>query len=263
MNVADAREYDLYRMFTQFFHKAESTRRWSIEDDVPWNKVNPKASEDVCKIVESFMAVEMYVPDYVSHLVHLSRSSPGRYLFQISWGYEEIKHGMTLREWLLRTNRRTHEQLVDFERDLVQKEWTPYFQTPLGMAIYAMFQEKATALNYRNLRTMAAREDDEALTTLLTLISRDEAAHYDFFKSIVLRVAQDDRTSVLRELMRVLREFRMPAHDLIRDWPERGELIVKCGLFSDRMFFEQIARPVMQAFDTSLSELRRLEKTWA
>ena len=130
------------------------------------------------------------------------------------------------------------------------------------MAIYAMLQEKATALNYRNLRTLAAKENDEALTTLLTLISRDEAAHYDFFKSIVLRIAQDDRELVLRELLNVLRNFTMPAHDLIRDWPERGELIVSLGLFSDRMFLQQIAIPVLKAFDTSMSELRRLEKTW-
>ncbi|HLG43072.1 MAG TPA: acyl-ACP desaturase [Planctomycetota bacterium] len=257
----EIREYELHRMFLEFFHKAEAERRWNIQRDIPWHRVNHHVNDDLCKIVESFMAVEMYIPDYVSHLVNLCRRSPGRYLFQISWGYEEIKHGLGLREWMLRSGRRTNEELLDFEIELVRNEWKPDVETPLGMAIYAMFQEKATALNYRNLRSAAAQENDEALTTLLTLIARDETAHYDFFRRVVDVMAREDRTAALREVMHVLKGFRMPAHDLIADWPERGELIVKLGLFNDRMFLEHIVRPILKSLGTSMAELRRLSKS--
>ena len=50
----------------------------------------------------------------------------------------------------------------------------------------------------------------------------------------------------------------MPAHDLIPDWEHRGQAIVGEKIFSDRIFFKDIMRPVLTMFGTTRDELRSL-----
>jgi hypothetical protein len=55
-----------------------------------------------------------------------------------------------------------------------------------------------------------------------------------------------------------LKQFRMPAHDLIPDWEHRGKVIIGEKIFSDRIFFKDIMRPVLSVLGTSRDELAEL-----
>src|SRR4051794_26388795 len=92
--------YDLYR---DFFNKAERRRRWSLEDDIPWGQCNPRLDPAVADVVESFCAVELYLPDYVGKILPLIRGTRGRAWFAANWGYEESKHSLALGDWLVRS----------------------------------------------------------------------------------------------------------------------------------------------------------------
>jgi acyl-[acyl-carrier-protein] desaturase len=168
-------EKQFFENFLKFFHQAEERRRWNIERDIPWEQANRTTSERTAKIVEAFSAVEMYLPDYTSKMLHMIRRSRGRAWFQANWGYEESKHSLTLDRWLIASGNRTPEQMEAFADELLGEEWELPFDHPRQMIIYTMIQERATWLNYKKLREQAVKEGDGALTKALQYISRDEA----------------------------------------------------------------------------------------
>jgi acyl-[acyl-carrier-protein] desaturase len=70
-----ALEADLLRLYRDYFDMAKRRRRWSLRDDVPWADCNPSLDPAVADVVESFLAVELYLPDYV---VRAGRRGAGR-----------------------------------------------------------------------------------------------------------------------------------------------------------------------------------------
>ena len=253
-------ENRFYELYLEFFNRAEAERRWNVQNDIPWEKANSGVSDDIALIVESFMAVEMYLPDYTSKILQLVRRSRGRAWFQANWGYEESKHSMVLEQWLLRSGKRTKQDLDSFTERILSKEWQLPFETPRQMMIYTTFQELSTGLNYRNLRRKAMEQNDPALTSLLGFVARDESAHYQFFQDGVKLYLKEDRDATLEDIKKVLSQFRMPAHELIPDWEHRGKTIIGQKIFSDRIFFKDIMRPVLSVLGTSRDELQALAK---
>ena len=251
-------ENRFYELYVEFFNRAEAERRWNSQRDIPWDRCNPAVDEAVAAIVESFMAVELYLPDYTSKILHLLRKSRGRAWFQANWGYEESKHSMVLEQWLLRSGKRTLEDLNNFSEQVLQREWNLPFETPRQMMIYTTFQELSTSLNYRNLRQKAIEQDDAALATLLSLVAKDESAHYQFFQNGVKLYLKENRDQTLADMKFVLSRFRMPAHDLITDWEHRGQAIISQRIFSDRIFFKDVARPILTVLGTSWQDLKTL-----
>src|ERR1700757_2527315 len=108
-------ETALYRLYRDFFDQAEKKRRWSLKGDIPWNQCNRALPPAIADVVESFCAVELYLPDYVARAMTLLRSSRASTWFYANWGYEESKHSLALSEWLLRSGMRSEEQMTDLE----------------------------------------------------------------------------------------------------------------------------------------------------
>ena len=249
-------ENRFYELYLDFFRHAEAGRRWNIDKDIPWDKCNPETNDKVAYLVEGFTGVEMYLPDYTSKILHLVRKSRGRAWFQANWGYEESKHSIALDTWLVRSGKRTQEQVREYGDALLEKEWDMPFNTPTQMMVYTTLQELATQLNYRRLRELARQENDEALVATLNFIGRDEAAHHKFFKDGVKLLLEEDRDKTLEDIQIVLSQFKMPAIDLIPDWQEYLNTIVDMGLFSARLYMTDVVQPVLKAWDISRAELK-------
>lgn len=249
-------EDKFYELYREYFRHAENGRRWNVERDIPWSQCNPQTSEKVAQAVEAFMAVEMYLPDYTSKILHLVRHSRGRAWFQANWGYEESKHSMALEEWLVQSGKRTEAQTREYADTLLQKEWELPFESPRQMIIYTTLQELSTQLNYRKLNTLAKEEGDEALVTALNYISRDEAAHFKFFKDGVKVFLEDNRDQTLADIQYVLTNFKMPAIDLIAEWPTYLNNIVELGLFSARIFLTEVVTPALKQLEVTRADLK-------
>ncbi len=213
----------ILRLFRDFFDKAERKRRWRVADDINWNECNPKLDPAIADVVESFCAIELYLPDYIGKILPVVRSSKGRMWFYANWGYEESKHSLALGDWLLKSGHRTEEYMADLEKRVFENEWNLPQDSHLGMLAYAMVQEQVTFLNYRNLRERSrAMGGDPALEQMLGFISIDEAAHHRFFKEVFELFLKLDRESALSALRRVIDEFQMPAiHDLLDNSEKR------------------------------------------
>src|SRR5438128_629954 len=122
MIASSALREKVYRTYLEFFDVAERKRRWSVFDDIPWDEIDvSKNSEHKAVGIETFCAEEMYLPDYSSDGIHLTRALFGSAWFQACWSYEESKHGLVLREYLTRSGLRSAAQFAAFEEQVFSK----------------------------------------------------------------------------------------------------------------------------------------------
>jgi acyl-[acyl-carrier-protein] desaturase len=255
----------LWRLYRDYFDNAEKKRRWNIREDVPWDQCNPNLDPVIADVVETFCCVELYLPDYVAKVIPLVRNSMGRAWFYANWGYEESKHSIVLNDWLLRSGHRTDEYMADLGEKVFAREWNLPQGDALGMLAYAMVQEHATFVNYRNLRQrVIARGGDPALEKILTLVIKDEAAHYGLFKSFVELFMRLDRDAILAALRPVLNQFQMPAiHDLLDESATRIARIRELEIFNEEIFFRDVYAHILNVLGVTKAELRgpRLKKS--
>ena len=246
---------EIWKIYREFFDRAERRRRWSIERDVPWDQCNPNTSKAIADVVESFCAVELFLPDYVGKALPMARGVRGRAWFLANWGYEESKHSLVLQEWLLRSGHRTEEQLEEVANWAVVGEWNLPADDVRGMTCYTMCQELATWLHYRNLRQIVGNTDP-ALNKVLSLVSVDEKAHYDFYLKVMKLHLEDDRGATLEQLKRVLNGFSMPATHLLADSAKRAAAVRSLNIFNENLFYADVLVPIMDALGIEKAELR-------
>ncbi len=250
-----AMEKQIWKMYQDFFDTAERRRRWVIRDDIPWDKCNPHTTAAIANVVESFCAVELFLPDYVGKFLPLVRGARGRAWFTANWGYEESKHSMVLHEWLMRSGHRTEEQMEEVMSWAVLGEWTLPSDNPCGMACYAMSQELATWLHYKNLKALVG-ESDPALNKLLGLVAIDERAHFDFYMKIVRLHLAADRPGTVEQLKRVLNGFKMPATHLLADSMNRQNQVRSLKIFNEDLFYVEVYQPILKYLGVNRQEMR-------
>lgn len=247
-----------YQLYRDFFRQAERKRRWSVDEDIPWDQVNRSLPPEIADVVESFCAVEMYLPDYISKALPMIRGNRGWAWFHANWGYEESKHSLVLSDWLLRSGHRSEEQMADLENRVFATEWDPPLDSAQGMLVYAMTQELATWLSYRNLRHCVDRYGDPALSKILQFVMVDERAHHAFYRSIVEIFLTLDRKDTLEQMRRVLLGFAMPAVHLLAETRQRVSTIKSLGIFDDDKYLREVFQPIMDVLKVKPRELRRL-----
>ena len=260
MNVSDTRTAQrVYRLYATFFDKAEQERRWNPYRDVPWDRVNREASDELALCAETFCAVESYLPDYVSKGINIVRKSFGQAWFAANWAYEESKHSIALQEYLVRSGKRTEEQMFDFQARLKDLEWRLPFTTAQQMTLYGVFQEMATFFIYCRQEARAEREGDEALRTIYRLNARDEIAHTRFYQDVVKLLLEEDRASVLQDIAFVTKHFEMPGVGLVPDYENRVAVMREAGI--DRAtFLQKVYFPVLKYLDVSRKEVVEASK---
>jgi len=249
----------IYRLYREFFDRAEKKRRWSLENDIPWHQCNPSLDPVIADVVESFCAVEMYLPDYIAKALPIIRTNRGWAWFHANWGYEESKHSLALSDWLLRSGHRTDEQMADLEGQVFAHEWNLPEDSPSGMVVYAMAQELATWVHYRNLRERVGEHGgDPALSRLLELIAIDERSHHAFYRRVVQHFLEVDRAGTLEQLRRVLHSFAMPAVHLLAESRHRVAQIKSLDIFDEGTFMREVYQPILEVLGVPHRELRRL-----
>ncbi len=250
-------ENELYRRYMEFFETAERKRRWSIFDDIPWDqaeRLQPQPDAVLC--AETFCAVESYMPDYVGEGLNLVRDSFGQAWWHVNWGYEEAKHALALREYLVRTGQRTEEQIFDFEADVLKKRWKLPFPTIRQMVCYGALQEKTTWMIYRHQMVAARTAGDDLLASIYRFIARDEAAHGGFYLDVVGSCLAQDRDGTTGDLYHVFSNFTMPAYTLVPNYEERVKVMRAVGI-DRKVFLREVFLPILTRIGVTRQELGR------
>jgi len=246
----------LYRAYLEFAESADRKRNWSVFDDIPWDHLD--ASEITAKTaicVETFCAEEMYVPDYTSGGLSITRSIFGLAWFEARWGFEESKHALALREYLRRSGLRSGDELNRFEESTLAKQWKLPFPTRREMACYGALQETATYLAYKAQKQRADQDNNSVLEAIYFLLGRDEAAHAGFYCKLVEFELAEDRPGTLTDLANVISKFQMPGVGLIPDYHQR--LTDGGGGISPRTFMEFGLLPALRRLGTTWAELKQ------
>jgi acyl-[acyl-carrier-protein] desaturase len=246
----------LYRQFRTFFDDAEQKRRWNPMRDVPWDSVNPDVPDDLALCAETFLGVEGFLTDYiVGGLLSVRQSSIGQRWFSANWGYEELKHSMALTEWLVRSGKRTQEQMFDFHAQLMATKWERPYATAREMTIYGVFQEMATFVIYLRHEALAKKHGDAALSTVYRLNARDECAHARFYEDVVRVYLEEDRDGTLRDIAHVARTFQMPGVGIVPDYDARIEVMRGDGRMDRDVFFQKVYFPSLKYLGVTRTEL--------
>lgn len=254
MSISPKLRDDFNRQYMEFFDSAERKRRWNPLRDVPWDKLDvSKANETSALCVETFCAIELFVPDYTSNGFELHRDIFGLGWFQACWGFEESRHALVFREYLQRSGLRSAEQYQTFEAQVLAKPWARPFLTSRQMLCYGALQECATYLIYRAQRVLAQQIEDEVLSSIYFYVSRDEAAHMGFYRDALRAWMEEDRDGTLEDLSEVVTNFRMPGTSILPDYQQR--LGVNGVGISSQDFLEHGIFPTLRAVGTSRTEL--------
>jgi acyl-[acyl-carrier-protein] desaturase len=245
-----------YRAYMEFFETAERKRRWNLFDYVPWDKLSPSTNTEERAIrIETYCAEEMYLPDYTAVGNEMLRGVFGLAWFQNAWSYEESRHGLVFREYLIRSGLRTQEQFDKLETDVFSRRWKAPFETRRQMSCYGALQESATYLAYRAQKDRAELERDKTLEAIFFLVSRDEAAHAGFYREMIAIEMSEDRVGTLADLAHVIANFKMPGDGLIPHYHEH--LKVGEGGISPRQFLTRAVLPLLKQLGTTRDELKR------
>jgi len=250
----------IYRLYREYFDRAEKKRRWSVRDGIPWDQCNPNLDPAVADVVQTFCMVELYLPDYLGKLLPQVRAHRGRAWMLANWGYEESKHSLALGDWLLYSRCRTEEQMADMEDAVFEQTWELPHDNARAMLCYTMVQELATHLHYRNLRRVINGQDP-ALDRVLELISIDEAAHADFFRRLVQLHLDEDRAATLEQVRRVFNTFKMPAVHLLVDGRRRAQAVEELHIFDEPTFMTQVYEPILARLGIQKKEIRRRQSS--
>jgi len=254
VTATNARRERLYREYATFFEVSERRRRWDVFTDVPWEKLEAgRTDPELAYGAETFCGVEMYLPDYVSQGLNLVRDSFGQAWFQANWAYEESKHSLVLREYLLRSGQRSAEQFDAFEQQIRSKRWKMPFQSARQMTCYGSIQEAATQLLYQKHLDLAKQRGDTVLAAIYSFVARDEAAHAAFYRKVLSVELEDDRAGTLRDLSFVFANFRMPGVGLVPDYDTRIGFMRSAGV--ERATFLDLWFRLLRQLGTSRREL--------
>lgn len=251
----------LYQSFTTFFDKAEQERRWNPYRDVPWDRINPETPAFVATCAETFLGVESFLPDYIRQGLEVVRASSwAQRSFAANWGYEELKHSIGLMEYLLRSGKRTQEQMFDFQSQLMVEQWKRPFDTARQMTIYGSFQEMATFVIYLRHEALAKQYNDEALAAVYRFNARDEIAHAHFYEDVVKVYLEEDREGTLRDIAHVAQHFEMPGVGIVPDYDARIELMRAHGHVDRDIFLQKVYFPVLKYLGVTRQELVDIAK---
>lgn len=267
--------------YIDYFRKAVKSRNWFPWDDLPLDEMRERGhllSEDTVTLIESFLGIEDYVGDYVEDAINIVRGDRERRNLAIVWGMEECKHAESWELVLLHSGVRTPEQLREYRDKVGQHTWEmadnhPGLDSPLGTAVYAMFQERATYFNYEELRKRIRadyglpesstpeerqRGKQYGAAAAFNIVARDEIAHHAMFLRLVDIYKKYLPTETLEMILRVVNGFKMPALYLIPNATEMMAALERTKMYTPLKHGRSVANPVLDAL--GFNNKRALER---
>jgi len=199
MSIEDA----LHAEYVGFLQKAERERRWSVFDDLPWER-GQSTSPETLQFVHELGRVKSALVFALGLGPAIAAESQACADFRAAWLFEESRHRLALSDWLLRT------ELGDVPppesvRSSTCPPWARCAETPRERAVLGYLTEMTTfsACAARRSATPA----DPCLRRLLDFVARDDIAHARFFEAALRITAEDDAAGTTLDVTRVAAAF--------------------------------------------------------
>lgn len=221
-------------------------------------------------LIEGFMGVESFLPDYMSEGFRGLKGSPHRIKLLNQWGVEEARHGSSLRLVLLHSGARSEMELEEYEAKTRQGHWSISqhigMDNPLGAAIYGMVQERATYVNYQGLNHLVRQDyglpynltDEErergqqlGVAGVINQIARDEIAHHAINLELVRIYFRHFPEETLEKIRQVVSGFRMPALNLLPNRHQFIKALHTTRIYDRTIYQRQVLEPTLKSLGIS------------
>ncbi len=272
---------DVGVVFVNYFRDALKVRNWIPWDDLPLKQMQEYGhllSPDTITIILAYLGVEDYVGDYVEDGLSMLNGQRERRNSQLVWGMEELKHAEAWALVLLHSGAKTQQQIDDYRDEVSAHKWTmrenhPGLDSPLGLLVYAMFQERATYFNYDQMRkrirseyglpeTATKEERGKNLQIgaagAFQIVSRDEIAHHGIFREVVRIHMRYQPAATLEMIQKVLSGFTMPALYLIPNAVDLEQAMRRTKLHTPRNQVTEVNNPILESL--GIGDRRNLER---
>ena len=267
--------------YIDYFRKAVKTRNWFPWDDLPLDEMRERGhllSPDTITMIESFLGIEDYVGDYVEDAINIVRGDRERRNISLVWGMEEAKHAESWHLVLLHSGVRTEKQINEYRDKVTAHHWTmrenhPGLDTPLGTAVYAMVQERATYFNYDELRKRIRadyglpetpteeerkRGKQYGAAAAFNIVAKDEIAHHAMFLRLVDIYKKYLPAETLDMILKVFNGFSMPALYLIPNADDLKAALERTKMYTPLKHGRSVANPILDVL--GLDNKRALER---
>lgn len=265
----EAAERESLEAFSKFFERSMRFRTWSPWRDLPLAEIrhlSSKLSADTICLLEGFLGIEEFIGDYASQGLETLRTNRVWRNVVLQWAAEEMRHGAALEQVLLHSEVRSTHQVAQYTQELLQQHWLSAhhrgMDAPLGVALYAMIQERATYINYEQLRLRVRHEYGLPVTTtpeerrlgrelgvseVLRKIAADEIAHHGLFLQLVRIQLRYFPEATIEKMKEVLDHFRMPAVRLIPRHKEFVRALLRTDIYHGKKHQQKVVLPTLQA----------------
>lgn len=175
-----------------------------------------KISKDVADVLRIFKRVEDNLPDFTKAASRKFRSLKGIHRSYLQWSHEEAEHSNAAGLILTTTGHNTQEELDEDYYKTQEQEWTPPFEKPIEVLMYAMFQEINTGWNYYSLSDQMEEQGAMQSAKVARVIGSDEFFHGAGFRDYVHAYAEIHPQEAQEAALHVAWNFRMPSLHLMR-----------------------------------------------
>lgn len=202
-------------------------RRWDAETTFAWSDADAdRLTEGQRSAVRFVTVIEDHLPGYfdvyhrhfpVDDTVEPEVFAHNRelYHFTVRWAAEEDTHARALARYQAAAGISDRDSLRSALAVPGAGRFDLPYDHPVQFFAYALVQEKATQIYYRQLRSVI---DEPVLTDVLTRLSRDEARHFTFMADVVTRYLRHHGDEVVEPIRDVIATFRMPLAETMRSY---------------------------------------------
>lgn len=258
---------DMASAVTRYFTGAAHARPWHVETAMDWEAADAgRLTEGQRSAVEFITIIEDHLPGYFALYTENfpvgGSLEPALYLhnrelyhFTVRWAAEEDSHARALARYQSASGLRDEHAVRQALVEPGQARFDLPFEHPVQFFAYALVQEKATQIYYRQLRAVAG---DPVLREVLSHLSRDEARHFTFMADVVTAYLRVHGDAVLDPIRAVIAEFRMPLADTLRGYWRWALKIADTARYDHTDAYEHLIKVLDRAVDARSDRLGEL-----
>ena len=210
--------------------------------DEPWEPSQASLSEDARTSLILNLLTEDNLPYYHSAIESRIPKDSALSEWNRRWTAEEGQHAIAMRSYLL-TSRNCDPRLLEDDRMVTMSgEFELDLQNPAELFVYTAVQELATRVSHRNAGKIA---DDEVAFELMKRIATDENHHFMFYRDVVRAMMVHAPGVVLRAVMNVLVDFKMPGF-VIPGFMRRSVSMARSGVYNLRVHHDRVVAPLLR-----------------
>src|SRR6185503_20314097 len=90
---------------------------------------------------------------------------------------------------------------------------------------------------------------------LYGFIGKDEAAHADFYRTVIQLEIEEDRAGTISDMALVFKNFRMPADELVPDYDARTKKMRENGGIDRGVFRKEVWFPTLKKLNVTRQEV--------